>query len=93
VDRVVGQLRDRLLVSQERLELLRQDAEQRVGSPRVGEAEGRRPDRLRIGAVDDRALVAADDGDAVARAEERVVALDDLAHQQVELRLDADLRR
>ena len=40
----------------------------------------------------DRALMATDDPDAVAGAEEREVAIEDLVHQPEELGLDADLR-
>jgi hypothetical protein len=91
VDRVVGKLRDRLLVPDERLEDVRQDAEERVGPSIRGQAERRGADRLWIRAVDDGADVSTDDPDAVARAEEGKVAFDDLVEQLEELGLDAEL--
>jgi hypothetical protein len=88
---MVRQLRDRFLVPQERLEDIREDAEQWVGPAGLGQSERRRTDRLGVGAVDDRPDVATDEPDAVARTEERVVAIHDLVQQPGELGLGADL--
>ena len=62
----------------EGLEDVREDAEQRVGTTGFRQPERRRADRLGVGAVDDRTYVATDEPDAVARAEDREVAIHDL---------------
>ena len=79
-------------MSDESVERRRHPLEKRIGCRSLGERDRHDADRLGVGAVDHRALVRAERADAVAGAEEREVAGDDLVEEGLELGLDAVLR-